>query len=387
MRFRYSFDVQSHTRSDVGLRFTYDGYDFRLDQENGRLTKIIVTTPHVEVLLDWFTIRDRTNYIDPPDPFFEKVQGWLRVIRGTLGLIGVANIILDECLREFLPSTMDENVKIRTKSIRYQRFKRDELPLGDHLPEQVVQCVLSYETIGEYEIPLEFQRRGRDDLHHERYVEAIFNFFFVLEYLFGDGQYQTAQLIDNFQASPQLIEGLAEARRQTSQHLLRAHTDARKRYRENYGDATDEQVIRTIVIKLRGFLHHQSAKRPRTWHPTLQREYGVDAYFLGAVSQHVLMKLVTEILGTDEAKAKLTATPGYSFRRDSTQRVTNTLGARPSHALFQGEKCYQQIIRFDDESAGARWVTVVDSVSGESPDNLLRLNVCSSRRIVGYIFI
>lgn len=316
MRFRYTFDVQSHTRLDVGLRFTCDGYNFRLAQENGRLTKIIVTTPPSEVPLDWFMERDPASYIDPPDPFFDKVQGWLRVIKGAFGLVGVADIALDECLREFLPSTTDEQLKMKTASIRYQRFKRDELPLGDHLPDQVVQCVLSYEVIGEYEIPLEFQRRGRDDLHHERYVEAIFNFFFVLEYMFGDGQYQTAQLIANFQASPQLIDGLAEARRQTSRQLLGADANARKKYQEMYGDATDEQVIKTIVVDLRGYLHHQSAKRRRTWHPVLQKEYGVDAYFLGAVSQHVLMILVTEILGTDEAKAKLTAT--RIIRSDAT---------------------------------------------------------------------
>jgi hypothetical protein len=320
MHFRYTFDVQSHTRLDVGLRFNWDGYNFRLDQEKRRLTKIIITTPHTEVPLEWFTIRHRPKYIDPPDPFVEKVQGWLRVIRGSLGLVGVADINLDECLREFIPSTMDENLKMRTKSIRYERFKRDELPLGDDLSEQIVQCVLSYEDVGEYEIPLEFQRRGRDDLHHERYVEAIFNFFFVLEYLFGSGQYQTNQVIGNFKASPQLIDGLAEARRQTARQLLNAHTDSLKHYNEKYGEASDEQVIRRIVIELRGFLHHQSAKRPRTWHPTLQKEYGVDAYFLGGVSQHVLMML------NGDAHS--------SFRCDSSWRVTDRNG-RPIQSVLK----------------------------------------------------
>ena len=307
MRFRYTFDVQSNTRLDSTLQFTCDGYDFRLQQENRRLTKIIVTSPNAIVPLDWFTL-EHTLYTDPPDPFFEKVQSWLRVVKGALGLQGVADIGLDECLREFLPSTMDENVKMQTKSMQYQRFKRNQLALGHYIPELVVQCVLSYEAIGEYEIPLEFQRRGQNDLLRGQYVDAIANFFFVLEYLFGNGQYQTKQLIKNFQRSSQLTDGLAEARRQMSQQLAGANLDAQQKYQQRYGNATDEQVIKTIVVEVRGFLHHQSAKRPRTWHPTLQRNYGVDAYFLGAVSQYVLMNLVGELLTADVAKEKLTAT-------------------------------------------------------------------------------
>jgi len=232
MRFRYTFDVQSNTRLDSTLQFTCDGYDFRLQQENGRLTKIVVTSPNATVPLDWFAPRQHTSYTDPPDPHFAKVQTWLRVVNGALGLQGVADIGFDECLREFLPSTMDENVKMRTKSIQYRRFKRNELPLGGHMPEFVVQCVLSYETIGDYEIPLEFQRRGQNDLVGGQYVDAIVNFFFVLEYLFGNGRYQTKQLIKNFQTSSQLRNGLAEARRQTSQQLAGANPHVQQRYQQ-----------------------------------------------------------------------------------------------------------------------------------------------------------
>ena len=308
MRFRYTFDVQSNTRLDSTLQFTWDGYDFRLQPENGRLTKIVVTSPNATVPLDWFALRQHTSYTDPPDPFFEKVQSWLRVVNGALGLRGVADIGLDECLREFIPSTVDENAKMQRKSMRYERFRRNQLPLGDYIPDFVLQCVLCYETIRDYEIPLEFHRRGQNDLLGGQYVDAIVNFFFVLEYLFSDGQYQTKQLIKNFQRSSQLTDGLAEARRQMSRQLRGANPAAQQKYQQRYGNTTNEQVIKTIVEELRGFLHHQSAKRSQTWHPTVQRDYGVDAHFLGAVSQYVLLNSVDELFGSDAAKEKLNAT-------------------------------------------------------------------------------
>ncbi len=139
----------------------------------------------------------------------------------------------------------------------------------------------------------------------------------MLEYLFGNGQYQSRQLIANFQSSSRLVEGLAQARQQVAQQLAAGSPDAQKNYQVRYASATDEQVVRTIVLELRGFLHHQSSKRPRTWHPGLQKGYGIDACFLGAVSQHVLMKLVGEILVTDDAKEKL-ATTGI-VQSDKTQ--------------------------------------------------------------------
>jgi hypothetical protein len=48
------------------------------------------------------------------------------------------------------------------------------------------------------DIPLEFHRRGVEDGHYERFVEAIYDFFFVLGYLFGEGNPATAGLMNIF---------------------------------------------------------------------------------------------------------------------------------------------------------------------------------------------
>ena len=176
---------------------------------------------------------------------------------------------------------------------------------------------MSRRKLAPYEVPLEFYRRGADDSFREQYVEAIFNFFFVLEYLFGEGQFRTAHLVKNFLASSKLLAGLAEAR---SQFLGAVRSeDVAKRFRKKYGDPTDQEVVQTIV-ELRGKLHHQSIKRIK-WHPALQKEFEMDAHFLGAVCQSVLMTAVLEVLFDENEKKQFIATPVFDANGKPVQIV------------------------------------------------------------------
>jgi hypothetical protein len=165
---------------------------------------------------------------------------------------------------------------------------------------------------------LEFQRRGLDDRYRGQYVEAIFNFFFVLEYLLAGGKFRTAQVVENFLASPELIAGLAEAR-STFLGAVQSE-DSAKRFREKYGDRSDEEVVQAIV-ELRGKLHHQSIKRTN-WHPALQKEFEMDAHFLGAVCQSVLMAKMLSVLFDQHEREQFLATAIFDMN-DKPIRVTN----------------------------------------------------------------
>jgi hypothetical protein len=254
--------------------------------------------------------REEPLFAVPPDPFVNVVIEEVRAIRGALALWGVIDIDVDRVLREFVPETIEENGAIRMKSIKYERWDRQKLPLVPNTSD-----LLSRKSLAAYELPLEFHRRGADDRFHEQYVEAIFNFFFVLEYLFGEGQFRTARLVRNFLASPKLLAGLAEAR---SQFLENSQSeDVTKKFQEKYGNQKDEEVVQTIV-DLRGKLHHQSIKRIN-WHPALQKEFEMDADFLGAVCQSVLMAVVLEVLFGENEKKEFLAIPVFDAEGNPIQ--------------------------------------------------------------------
>jgi hypothetical protein len=314
MRYRYTFDVKSHTHLAATLYFTHRDLKFRLVEIGGRFTKLIVDTGSVTIPLE--VLRTPTQgFAVPRDPFLDVVIEEIRAIRAALALWGVIDIDVDQVLREFVPDTTEENVAMQVKSIKYERRDREKLPLVPTTTDLLIRCVVSREKLAPYEVPLEFHRRGVDDNFREQSVEAIFSFFFVLEYLFGKGQFRTAQLVKNFLASPKLLAGLAEAR---SQFLGAVRSeDVAKRFRKKYGDPTDEEVVQTIV-ELRGKLHHQSIKRIN-WHPALQKEFEMDAHFLGAVCQSVLMAVVLEVLFDENEKKQFLAVPVFDANGNPIQ--------------------------------------------------------------------
>jgi hypothetical protein len=308
MRYRYTFEVKSHTQLAETLHFAHQGFRFRLVETGRRFTKLIVETDSVVIPLPSVkqpTPEKQPAFTVPPEPFLDIVIEEVRAIRGALALWGVVDIDVDQPLREFLPETPEETAACQITSIRYQRRDREKLPIVPNTTDLLIRCIVSRGKLAPYEVPLEFHRRGVDDRYREQYVEAIFNFFFVLEYLFAGGKFRSAQVVENFLASPELLAGLAEARTQFLGAIQ--SEDLAKRFREKYGDQSDEEIVQTIV-ELRGKLHHQSIKRTN-WHPALQKEFEMDADLLGAVCQSVLMAKVLGVLFDRHEKEQFLATP------------------------------------------------------------------------------
>lgn len=320
MHYRYTFNVKSYTHLARTLSFTHGRLKFRLVETDGRFTELTVQTESVTISLTGLrnpTQRAEPTFVVPLDPFVEVVIEEVRMIRGALALWGVMDIDVDQFLREFIPDTIEEEAAIQVKSIKYQRPNPDRLPLVPTTDDLLVRCVLVRQKLAPYEVPLEFYRRGADDDFRQQYVEAIFNFFFVLEYLFGEGQFRTTDLVNNFRASPKLLAGLADARSHCIP-ILRSEDEV-KQFREKYGDRNDEQVIQTIV-ELRGKLHHQTIKR-MNWHPALQKEFQMDANFTRAVCQSVLMTAVLEVLFEQNEERQFRATPVFDANGKPTQIV------------------------------------------------------------------
>ena len=204
MRYRNTFDVKSHTHLAATLCFTHRDLKFRVVETSGRFTKLIVDTGSVKIPLEALrtpTQGEEPEFAVPRDPFLDVVIEEIRAIRGALALWGVIDIDVDQFLREFVPDTIEENVAMQVKSIKYERWNREKLPVVPNTSDLLIRCVVSRRKLARYEVPLEFYRRGADDSFREQYVEAIFNFFVVFEYLFGEGQFRAAHLVKNFLAS------------------------------------------------------------------------------------------------------------------------------------------------------------------------------------------
>ena len=310
MRYRYTFEVVSRIQLAPPIHFAHKGFHFRLTDTGGRFTQLVVETPSVQLPTGWKPKRTAAGiptFTTPPQPYLAIVQQEVRAIRGALTLWGLIDIDVDQPNAEFLPENDAERSELDLFAVNLKRQPRTELPMIPPVPDMLVRCILARGEFAKYEVPFEFFRRGSDDCYHRHFVEAIFNFFFVLEYLIGGGKFKATQLELAFASSDDLRTAFHEAQKEINAGRLRSEVWARKAA-SKYGSLDFGQVVKALV-SLRGFLHHQSLTRTGNWNPGTQIDFEPDAQFLHFVCQPVLMKFALAILFDRDAVAEFLSVP------------------------------------------------------------------------------
>lgn len=295
------------------MRFAHRGLTFEFIPTDNRLSRLIVETGSVNVSFPPVSAPPGLGNIPivrtAPEPLLPAIQREVRALRGALTLWGVLDIDVDQPAVDYLEETEEESSNIDALGHALKRTPREETPAIVNAPDMLVRCTLARDKFGDYEIPLEFFRRGDDDCYNQRFIEGFVNFFFVLEYLFGEGQYTSRQLTDNFLKSAELIGALTEARAQA--HQLASSRQWNPQIAIKYCNLTDEKTIDEFV-RLRGFLHHQSLKRRTNWNPGTQHEFEIDARFLLLTCQSILTKVCIDILFAEEAKQEFLTVPVFT---------------------------------------------------------------------------
>jgi len=310
MRCRYTFAVTSDASLPATIVFKRGLTQYTLKSDQGRFAALIVERPGVKMSnlgqvtppapggIGQFTI--------PSDPLLPFIQMELRAIRAALALWGVHNIETDRPQIEWSPETDDEK-----KALQISSFQWGRPPLGTLEPrpvpiDQLVRPFLCCDRFFANEIPLEFFRRGREDLAEECYVEAIYDLYFVLEFLFADGKFTKHAVRDAMLSSAELNRIIAESQRHPMPDIRDQPSDL-ARFVHRYQNQSAAQVIDTIV-DLRGFLHHQSMTRKKNWNPATPDEFKVDAFFLCAMAHSAVLNLTTQLVFLPEEDAKFQAT-------------------------------------------------------------------------------
>lgn len=105
-------------------------------------------------------------------------------------------------------------------------------------------------------VPMAFWREGLNDHHSFRYINAFFNFYFILEGLYGAGKTRNSDVEDQFAKSP-------EFRKDIEDQIQRYKADRRPYQREYIqrmlsarSKQFDVEGIIHLLVKTRGELHH-----------------------------------------------------------------------------------------------------------------------------------
>ena len=234
-------------------------------------------------------------HIETREPHYKAIRSQLRTLQGLLGLFGLQSIDLDTPEVEWIPDSDEERESLPLFSFQSEPGSLPDDAIGPVSFDLLARSIIAAESAAEIEVPLNFFRRGIRDMQARDYIEAIYDFYFVLETVFAGGKFRSNAVLQEFQKS-------ATIRRCVDGALKSPDTFPGQSFqpcRSEYANLSVDQALDRLV-KLRGRLHHHTSKRRDSWHPDEQRTFKCDAVFLQAVTFAVAFELAERYLWDKE---------------------------------------------------------------------------------------
>ncbi len=225
---------------------------------------------------------------------FQQLE--MRALGGFLSLFGLEGIESDTPEIEWLPESEAERKELAVTSFKETRETIELRPTS--IPFDVMaRSVIASWSLQEIELPLNFFRRGRLAIMERRFIDAIYQFYFIFETLFGNGRTRTRAIMAEFKKSSEFKHAVSEFLKFPSEFY--PDRQLLKRATDKFGTHNVESLIDYVVEK-RGFLHHHTSKGRNTWHPSYQHEYEVDALMYQDIAFTVTLGLSFKYLEKED---------------------------------------------------------------------------------------
>lgn len=283
MLVEYTYAVKGYLKlgPTFGFRLRDREFEFRTDEDGFLIALVVKTTTDAESAprLEQKP-GEVAQIIIPDDGKHSLLQEDLRTLEGLLSLYGLHKLVFDQPEARWIPENEKDKDLLRLESFKLGRVDPRELVNKALDSSLVVQSTIAASSAAHVQVPLSFFRKGNIDLDEGRFVDAFYDYYFVIEHLYADGKFKSTQVREKLKASRVLLTAISEA--QADKRFPYRGPQEEAYHHEKYLSAQPEAVVDHIV-ELRGKLHHHSAKRA-SWHPAKEERYRIDAFFLQAVT-------------------------------------------------------------------------------------------------------
>lgn len=305
MRVKYRCPVKGRIRLQFTFELPASPIHYELETgAHGELTHVsaILAVPDTRL---WPTTRPSSQpgvalEINISSPFFEMVRKDLRSAEGMLALFGLESIGIDDAEELWLPDSPEEEQALELYSVKSRRELRpiQEMPYTPF--DLVARAFLSAHRARDIETALSFFRKGRADVLEARYIEAVFDFLFMLESQYAKGKFKSAQVEHEYLSSSDLQQAIATSLNDNAlRHNVVRDARIKRAFLRDYFNKSPSAITKHVV-KLRGFLHHHSKDKKGIWHPDDHVHYGADAFFLQQLCFLIAFRLIDPILFAPE---------------------------------------------------------------------------------------
>jgi hypothetical protein len=229
------------------------------------------------------------------EDYLELVKEF-QILESTLSLSmegALTRIIWDRPNEGFIPENDEEKNRLTVSEFE---LHKEYIESAIHLDQQGLDVIIKtkhlYDSLA---VPQAFFREGMNQFHSRRYINAFYNFYFVLEDFYGKGKTKNQAIADAYKSSPELL-GFVD-------WILKEQIGKDPRHKASIQAlCTEEKIsygnegIIDLLIRIRGNLHHysrQSSKRVVT--PFGQDEFEGIAFLVMGVSLRAILQRVLEI--------------------------------------------------------------------------------------------
>jgi hypothetical protein len=287
MKIGMKCSVDSNT--EIGkqpIQVTVDGTDFTLvPSEDGLLREltVIVGIDHEKGFISNISPA-REITIDYDREISDKLIDMIQYLEASLSLLfGVKKINWEEHETFFIPESEEEERKVDVWSYSLRHYYPDEqkVRLTAAAFKEVVQRKSTDESLKMVKL---FHREGVREFHSLRYIQAYYNFYFILEDLYGEGKTQNRDIEQKFKSN-QTLRAIIQDVLNTAIKPHGNHVQSIQNFLREENMSFDIDGIMELIVRVRGNLHHftrKSTKRIGT--PLNQRDFESMAYLLMGIT-------------------------------------------------------------------------------------------------------
>jgi hypothetical protein len=230
------------------------------------------------------------NFHISVDPIIrEKMLMEIQKAESFLSIIGVNKIYWHEPKEYFKTETEDEKSQLFIKNIKgYLDYKKKYHRVNQ---ETIKKILINSDQKELLIIPLAFFREGINEHEQFKYVNAFYNFYFVIEGLYGNGKTKNNAIEIEYNKSEELKKYIIEA----MNSLNEKHKQVIKTMIASMNKSSEINIKNIIhmIVKTRGMLHHFSLKSTlQHGHPFVHFRYESISFLLLNICIRILLDKV-----------------------------------------------------------------------------------------------
>lgn len=217
---------------------------------------------------------------------FQELEGILSF--DTIG--SLKSIEWDAPNQEFIAETEEEEKKVKVGGICLKKeYPEYPASLDEEGFSRIIRKKENYVSLI---VPQAFYREGTNEFASRRYINAFYNFYFILEDLYGKGKTRNKDVAKEFKESAE-FRGFVDSVIKDINDKCAQHRTRIKRFCKEEEVSYDTDGIIELLWKVRGNLHHYSSRSSKHQGTPLDNEDFESIAFLtlGLVARCILKRI------------------------------------------------------------------------------------------------